>query len=107
MKPHYAMTALYPPTVIDSVISNKRYAVSGSQWIEVGPEVTQQMVQAVWTPLHPRGVQDNAKVKEHIIVSKSSGKTYSVTQDGNRWSCSCPAFGFRRSCKHIEEAKKK
>lgn len=34
-------------------------------------------------------------------VDGSTGNTYTVTQIGNRWSCSCKGFMFRKSCKHI------
>lgn len=43
------------------------------------------------------------KVKE-IIVEGSKGSKYTVTVDGNRSSCTCSGFQFRRSCRHIMEA---
>lgn len=45
-----------------------------------------------------------AKAKE-IIVEGSKGSKYIVTVDGNRTSCTCSGFQFRRSCRHIMEAK--
>jgi hypothetical protein len=102
MKPYYAITALYPPTVLDTI--SGRYAVSGSTWIPVTKDVTQKMAQDAWTPLLYREVKP-ATVNTYKILSASSGKTYNVTQDKGHWSCSCPAYGFRNKCKHIEEAK--
>jgi hypothetical protein len=43
-----------------------------------------------------------SKVKE-IKVTGSKGDTYIVTLDGKRSSCTCHAFQFRRSCKHIKQ----
>lgn len=44
------------------------------------------------------------KAKE-IIVEGSKGSKYIVTVDGNRTSCTCSGFQFRRSCRHIMEAR--
>lgn len=41
-----------------------------------------------------------------VQVEGSKGKTYTLTikEDGSK-SCSCPGFGFRGSCKHIDNYK--
>lgn len=36
----------------------------------------------------------------------SKGNEYLVTMDRGNYSCTCPGFGFRRACKHVDEAKK-
>ena len=38
-------------------------------------------------------------------VQGSTGNTYTVTQDGDTWTCTCPGFGWRRKCRHITEVK--
>ncbi len=40
--------------------------------------------------------------KVTITVQGSKGNTYIVTKEGDRKSCTCPGFGFRRTCKHLE-----
>lgn len=40
---------------------------------------------------------------ETWIVQGSRGSKYSVVRSKNTWSCSCPGFQFRKSCKHIKE----
>ena len=47
---------------------------------------------------------ENAKpVRETIVVSGSKGNSYIVTKDNGKVSCSCPGFGFRKTCKHVQE----
>jgi len=38
-----------------------------------------------------------------FTVKGSKGDTYTVTQVGTRWTCTCHGFQFRRSCRHIKE----
>jgi hypothetical protein len=39
-------------------------------------------------------------------VAGSKGASYTVTQDGNDWSCSCSAAQYRRGdCKHVTKIK--
>jgi hypothetical protein len=34
-------------------------------------------------------------------VSGSKGNTYTVTKNSNGYTCTCPGFTFRKSCKHV------
>ena len=43
-------------------------------------------------------------VEREITVAGSKGNVYTVTIGTKHNSCTCPAFQFRRSCKHIAEA---
>jgi hypothetical protein len=38
-------------------------------------------------------------------VQGSKGNTYTVRVRAGQWFCSCPGFGFRRKCRHIEETR--
>lgn len=38
------------------------------------------------------------------VVKGSKGNEYVVTNSHGSWSCTCPGFQFRRSCKHTAEA---
>lgn len=38
------------------------------------------------------------------IVKGSKGNDYILTRNANKWTCSCPGFQFRNSCKHVAEA---
>jgi hypothetical protein len=38
-------------------------------------------------------------------VEGSRGSNYTVVKDPNSWSCTCPGFQFRGTCKHIQSIK--
>lgn len=44
-------------------------------------------------------------VETRIITSSDGKGSYTVVRNKNHWTCTCAGFGFRRSCKHITEAK--
>lgn len=44
------------------------------------------------------------KAKE-VIIKGSKGDTYTVSIDKDSYSCTCSGFMFRRSCRHIMEAR--
>lgn len=41
--------------------------------------------------------------RETITVQGSKGNTYIVTKENGKASCTCPGFGFRKTCKHVQE----
>lgn len=45
-------------------------------------------------------IQDDIKTWS---VEGSRGSKYVVVQTKNSWSCSCPGFQFRKTCRHIKE----
>lgn len=52
------------------------------------------------------GGKAEVKNERKLTVEGSKGKTYTITvsSDGKA-TCSCPGFGFRRTCKHLEQVK--
>jgi len=40
-----------------------------------------------------------------IEVKGSKGNTYKVSQQGDKWKCTCSGFQFRQKCKHITNLK--
>ena len=38
-------------------------------------------------------------------IAGSKGNVYTVTQEGNRYTCDCPGFQFRKNCRHVIECK--
>ena len=41
------------------------------------------------------------------VIKGSKGNEYVVQKEGKGYTCSCPGFGFRRACKHVDEIKAK
>jgi hypothetical protein len=41
--------------------------------------------------------------KDSIIVKGSNGKEYIVEKIGTKYTCTCPGFTFRHTCKHIKD----
>jgi hypothetical protein len=48
--------------------------------------------------------QLQSKTRE-VIIKGSKGDTYTVSIDKDSYSCNCSGFMFRRSCRHIMEAR--
>ena len=40
-----------------------------------------------------------------IVAGTKPGSSYTITRNGQHWSCTCVGFGFRKDCKHIRECK--
>jgi hypothetical protein len=46
------------------------------------------------------------KPKDAIEVQGSNGKVYLLTKNSfGKYSCTCPGFTFRHTCKHIQDVK--
>ena len=81
----------------------KRYAISGGVWVEVPPNTTFDEL-----PLYmviKKVVNKKVEDEESWQVSGSKGASYTVSFRQGQWSCTCPGFGWRRSCKHIDAQK--
>jgi hypothetical protein len=48
------------------------------------------------------------KLKSVWQITGSRGNPYTVTFDplADMWSCTCPGYHFRRSCRHVNERRK-
>ena len=52
-------------------------------------------------------IPDSNKNKVYKVKSSRGDKVYEVTIDSSgEFSCTCPGYGFRRRCRHIDEVKK-
>lgn len=49
-----------------------------------------------------RDIEPGSEIR---YVKGSNGNEYTVTKENNRYTCTCPAFTFRHTCKHIESIK--
>ena len=92
------------PPMLYTDRSGQKWAVSGQHWVEVPETLTldrvgEYMVVAERTEPVPRPDVATYDVKG------STGNTYTVTNDAGAWTCTCPGFGWRRRCRHINEVK--
>jgi len=85
-----------------TTINGKRYVVPG--YHEVPFDTKLEDVHKNWERLtNTKPISDDITVK----VKSTDGKSeYTVECKSNRWSCTCPSFGFRKDCKHINLLKK-
>ena len=79
----------------------KRYAISGSTWIEVPHDTTFEDLPMYMVVKQREDIQQQGEASWQVTGSKGSNYTVSLRQ--GQWSCSCPGFGWRRRCKHVEE----
>jgi len=93
---------VWPPILAN--MPSGRYAISGTTWIRVPDDTTREdlprymVVEQRETPVVSRDVRS-------YEVQGSKGDTYTVTDNGGTWTCTCPGFGWRRKCKHVEAQK--
>jgi len=96
-----------PPVVFDSIQEpGKRYVIADGKWTEIPNHLGYEHI------IHFKKPSENDK--HHAFkntfeqeVNGSKGKKYTVKCEDDRWSCSCPAFGFsgNSGCKHIKQIK--
>jgi len=102
--------SLMPPCVVNS--GDKRYMIftgSDGGWFLIDDSITLEMVmsrfQRYTVPQDgSRKILVEAGVREWKIPGSKGGE-YTVTLKGGNLSCECMGFGFRRKCKHVEQAK--
>ncbi len=96
----YPVKVNYPPAIFKSVVNGKTYAIGGV-WVEVPDGTTLADVHKYAVYEKPQYDIKTWKVKS------SSGSTYTVQRiNGDRYTCNCPGFKFRKRCKHVEKVMK-
>ena len=92
------------PPMLYTDMSGQKWAVSGQHWIEVPDTLTLDRVDE-YMVVDQRFTPAQSPDVHTYEVQGSTGNTYTVTQDGDTWTCTCPGFGWRRKCRHITEVK--
>ena len=97
--------SVLPPTVIKSVVDNKRYFVCGGIWQEVHEAFSLDDAYSHWIKktYNVKKFQQITKDKTVSVPSSDGKKTYTVVLSPNKVTCTCTGFGFRNKCKHIEK----
>lgn len=101
-KKNFRIHSQFAPTVFQSAIDGKRYAIAiGAKWIEIPAEMTYQDVHDRWIkPEKPKPIEP--KIIRKVISRK---KEYTVTFT-NKWNCTCSTFKTKKKCLHLDEVKK-
>jgi hypothetical protein len=103
-----------PPISFQGTFSNQWYIITtgtGEGWIKVDRQYSWAELESMWDRVtygKPKEVVKSSE-KQTYKVEGSKGNVYKVLNDGGKWNCSCPAFGWGRGkyCKHIISIKNK
>lgn len=97
--------SLLPPCIANFPTGRKAVFTMEGPTIDIADDVTLDDVRSRWKRWQPTGNQPvTQKDVKHWSVQGKKSK-YTVTFMNGQYSCSCPGYGFRRRCKHIEEIK--
>ena len=92
-----------PPAICRMPWVDNTYIIAGSTWIQVPHETTREeipkyMVFGGWEN------ESATEIRNEVVGSR--GNKYIVRRNSEGiWSCTCPGFGFRGKCKHINSQK--
>ena len=102
----YKVKSMLNPAIFKSPKTGKTFIIAGSQpWIEVPEGTTLADVQ--WNPTHEPEKGASTAPNKIFEVEGSKGNMYTVKCNDGEWTCTCPGYGFRRRCRHINEKKVK
>lgn len=96
--------SLKPPCIANFISGRKAVFTGDGPIIDIDDDVTIEDILAKWYPKHTESKQVTRSDRKDWSVQGKKSK-YTVTLMNGHYSCTCPGYGFRRRCKHIEEIK--
>lgn len=99
----------YLPAIYSNILDKTIVIVSGV-WYEINPKqiTPKDFYKRYETPKVIKIVDNSTQTFEVNSSSlKSPNKKYIVTRTGEKYKCTCIGYGYRRTCKHIENIKSK
>jgi hypothetical protein len=99
--------SIYPPVILHTLSGT--YAIYHGQWFSIPKDTSYETVKGHWVDISNKYLPKAPKTTNwtwQVKNSKGNGH-YTVTFDARGWNCNCAGFGFRRSCRHINETKVK
>ena len=93
------------PPLLYTDRNGQKWAVSGQHWVEVPSTLTLDRVGEYLLYKPPTLPEPTAS--KSWTVEGSKGNIYTVTERDGQLSCTCPGYGWRRKCRHIESTNKK
>lgn len=96
--------SLYPPIIVNFISGRVMlfHDAEGGK-IRIADDVTPDDADFIWVKRQFKQRVFNGDAQYQI--ASSSGSTYTVTLQNNNWACTCAGFGFRKRCRHLEQAK--
>jgi hypothetical protein len=100
--------SLLPPLVFVGPATKTKYAIIGGVWFECDDSITAEVLHKRWSrPARAKEAKPSVDDLKVQVKSSTSSSVYDVEYKNGMWSCTCPSFGFRRKCKHIDQVKSK
>ena len=93
------------PPMLYTDHQGQKWAISGQNWLEVPDDTTFETLERYMVHKPRESSQKLTEVVTYEVPSSKGDKTYTVTDHGGTWTCTCAGFGWRRKCKHIEQVK--
>ena len=94
-----------PPATME--LNGNRYIMPG--WYKLKPnEATPDIKDIAYYPYKAKkpNIPNDMKNKVYKVTSSKGDKEYEVSIDSSgSFSCTCPGYGFRRKCRHIDYVK--
>jgi len=103
------ISSLNPPVICNSLSGQRYMVITGPNggWFEITNDITYKQILSCWTRKdYPSKKYTDSLINEWSIQSSKGDISYTVKLKDFVWSCTCPSFGFKRRCKHIELVKK-
>ncbi len=104
--------SFHPPLSFQGIFSKQWYVIcssDGDGWVKVNRSYSWNELEKLWDKIEYGKQQTKVtKTKNKTYkVNGSKGNKYTIVNDGDIWTCSCPAHGFGRGkdCKHIKNIK--
>tara|TARA_B100000941_G_scaffold254540_1_gene202782 strand:- start:174 stop:665 length:492 start_codon:yes stop_codon:yes gene_type:complete len=92
------------PPLLYTDANDQKWAISGQNWIEVPDDTTFEDLDRYMVVRQRSDTSPVAEVRTYDVEG-SKGNTYTVTDHGGTWTCTCAGFGWRRKCRHIREVR--
>ena len=97
--------SLYAPVIVNFISGRTMLfhdAEGGS--VRIADDVTAEDASYIWVRYQAKQ-RDIPTDTRQFTIKGSTGTAYTVIVRFKQWSCTCSGFGFRKRCKHVEQAK--
>jgi len=103
LSPDFRYKSRFPVCIV--ALIDRRVAICNEFWLVVNDDIKLSDVRKHLIYIAPKTTVIKKKNETFIIPNSKGTGTYKVILNNGNLTCSCPGFGFRRSCRHIKEIK--